>query len=658
MVTRMAMSDDEQKADEKPRRKRVSRRVGAKLRIATNDESLPIVEALFGRDCPAAQCRIPAGFQLTPNGTWSTEMRVGDDGEPMLVPTKVAHAPLVVTARLRDIDDGRTQLELTWCERNAWQSLIRDRSDALDRSKITNLIDQDFPVDSSTATGASKYLAAFETLNRETIPEKRTTSHFGWLGELKEGGLPNDLHGFMWGSTLLSHAGEGDHSVELAVGNGAERDAHAYRSEGAYKDWLGVLSVATQYPRLMAGVYASILTPMLDVLGVPNFGVEYAGTTSRGKTTALMLAASVWGQPDQGRTDGSCVKSWNATPVALERAAQLVSGTPLFLDDTKTAPDREKAARFVYDVAAGVGKGRGEKSGGVQLTRRYRTVLVSTGEAPIVSFSRDGGLRTRIIEIVDPPLGEYSTETGKAVSRLRTGTSRHFGHMGPLFVRWMLDHSSKWKRWREDYQLVVFEHRLQAVGEQAERLSAYVSALAYAGEMLEQCIYDLGWMVPEVNILDLRNRLQDARYACIDQLLDSVRAQAAEAAPDVRALAYLQSWLVAHAQDFWGQRLQTNSGGESVSPVAPARGWAGRWKSDDDHVYVLPHVLDEMLEEAGFDSEAVRTAWREKGTFARGEGKNAQRRFRLLDGAARGYAFPLTVIVPQDAAPGASVGAN
>lgn len=61
------------------------------------------------------------------------------------------------------------------------------------------------------------------------------------------------------------------------------------------------LATVLDRPSLWLAIYAALLPPLMGLCPeIPGFTVDWSGTTSHGKTTALRLAASVWGCPDQG----------------------------------------------------------------------------------------------------------------------------------------------------------------------------------------------------------------------------------------------------------------------------------------------------------------------------------------------------------------------
>lgn len=78
---------------------------------------------------------------------------------------------------------------------------------------------------------------------------------------------------------------------------------------------------------LLAASFASVLVKVLG--GLPFF-VDLWGETEGGKTVTLMVAASVWANPDESRFIGD----FKTTDVALEAKADVLNNLPMILDDT------------------------------------------------------------------------------------------------------------------------------------------------------------------------------------------------------------------------------------------------------------------------------------------------------------------------------------
>jgi uncharacterized protein (DUF927 family) len=106
-------------------------------------------------------------------------------------------------------------------------------------------------------------------------------------------------------------------------------------------------------------------------------------------------------------------------------------------------------ANIMYEVATGQGRGRANVWSTAYL-RFWRTVLLSTGEAPAVSFTQDDGTRARCLEIRGAPFGDTSQETATVVNQLNAAIKGNYGHAGVMFVQWLVRHRNAWPRIEEE----------------------------------------------------------------------------------------------------------------------------------------------------------------------------------------------------------------
>lgn len=99
---------------------------------------------------------------------------------------------------------------------------------------------------------------------------------------------------------------------------------------------------------MLAASFASVL---ISPLGGLPFIVDLWGETEGGKTVTLMLAASVWADPDESNYIGD----FETTDVALEARADLLNSLPMILDDTSKVSSRirDNFEGMVYDLCSG-----------------------------------------------------------------------------------------------------------------------------------------------------------------------------------------------------------------------------------------------------------------------------------------------------------------
>jgi len=103
------------------------------------------------------------------------------------------------------------------------------------------------------------------------------------------------------------------------------------------EDWqqkIGKLCIGNS--RLMFAASLACTGPILSFvsgLGLADF--RFRGRRKTGKTTAAMVAGSIWGcHRDSTRNEKGFAESWNTTVNELERTAQAHSDAILIVDET------------------------------------------------------------------------------------------------------------------------------------------------------------------------------------------------------------------------------------------------------------------------------------------------------------------------------------
>ena len=120
-------------------------------------------------------------------------------------------------------------------------------------------------------------------------------------------------------------------------------------------------------------------------------------------------------------------------------------------------------------------------------------VLISSGEAPLASFSEDGGVRARILDCWGSPFGEPSEQTAHCVRELNDQLASHYGHAGPLFVRNLVDMRQDREGLRNWYRELLAEYQVRAGSNAvASRMAAYFAVLEIA-ECLAHVTLQLPW---------------------------------------------------------------------------------------------------------------------------------------------------------------------
>jgi uncharacterized protein (DUF927 family) len=219
-----------------------------------------------------------------------------------------------------------------------------------------------------------------------------------------------------------------------------------YEARGSLRDWqAGVGRLASGHALPALAISVALAGPLLHLAGQEGGGIHIFGGSSKGKTTLLQMAATVWGKG----TSPGYVRAWRATANGLEGAAASASDTALVLDELGVVDAREAQAA-IYGLANGCGKARAARDGSLREPKSWRVLILSTGEIPIeTKLSEEKGRRARagqLVRMLDIPadrgmgFGVFDhagpeDDPGKLAKACKDAAISAYGTAGPAFVR-------------------------------------------------------------------------------------------------------------------------------------------------------------------------------------------------------------------------------
>ena len=309
-------------------------------------------------------------YSCTDNGVIDTYAKPGED--------VVCPHPIMPIERLVNIETDEVKMRIAYRRGRVWRRPIVDKTVLSSARNIVALANCGVSVTSESAKALVKYLACMEDMNYEVIPEKKMVDRLGWIEE--EGFSP-----FIEGVTYDS-SGQFDEEYK------------AIRSRGSRATWMELAGSVRRGRSVAARIAlaASFAAPLVARLDALPFLVHLWGSVSGiGKSVALVLAGSVWGNPEIG----AYIKTTKATDVALEQLAFFTGNMPLCLDELQLIQNRKNFDEMIYSLCEGVGKSRGAKSGGLQRVRRWRNCIITTGEQPITAGNSRAGAVNRVMEV-------------------------------------------------------------------------------------------------------------------------------------------------------------------------------------------------------------------------------------------------------------------
>ena len=322
----------------------------------------------------------------------------------------ICHHPIVPFEILQNIDTGEEKVNIAYRSRNEWQEKVVSKEVLLNSRNITQLVKCGVDVSSETAKELVSYFQEIESLNRSILPVKKSV---GRLGYINSSGFSPYVDGLTF---------DGDENYSHIF--------NAIKPHGDFDKWKKI-AIKCRHDSLTAKIFlaASFASVLVQPLGGLPFFVHLWGVDSgTGKTVALMLAASVWGNPEMGEY----IQTFNSTVVGHERTAAFLNSLPFLIDELQLSKDSHGKSRFdVYQLAQGVGRSRGTKTGGIERTPTWRNTILTTGESPIVSSSAGAGAVNRVIDI-ECTSNNVVIKDGMEVAKI---VKQNYGYAGRLFLQ-------------------------------------------------------------------------------------------------------------------------------------------------------------------------------------------------------------------------------
>lgn len=373
--------------------------------------------------------------------------------------------PIMPIERLVNIDTAEVKLRLAYKRPGRdkkWQSIIIGKDVVADPKLLCkHLSSVGISITQKSAPVLMEYLNEVEDLNYDAITESKSIGRLGYIPGEGFSPFVDDL---------------------VFDGDAAFRNLYGYITAfGDELEWYKIaLECRKQSVTARIMLAASFASPILSLVGSLPFFVHLWGVDSgTGKTVALMLAASVWGDPLKGRF----MQTFNATQVGQERIAAFLNHLPFCMDELQLTKDsRGKSSFDVYQLAEGVGRARGKKSGGIEITPTWDCCFLTTGESPITSSSAGAGAVNRVIEI-ECSANSLVLNDGQRISSV---LKRNYGFAGQRFVEKMYATEKTQDIIREMYQDVFRE---LCAGDSTEKQAMAAAAIITADRLATHWIF-------------------------------------------------------------------------------------------------------------------------------------------------------------------------
>jgi hypothetical protein len=381
--------------------------------------------------------------------------------------------PILPVQRLINAQTGKEKIKLVFKKGHQWKEIVTDKGMIASANRIVGLADYGISVTSENARNLVRYLSDIENYNMDRIEVQVSTSKLGWI------------HGeFMpYGKTVIF-----DSEVKF------KETFEAVHEQGSCEVWLDLARKVRSSGRLEPNIYmiGSLASALIEPLNALPFVLNLWGDTGKGKTVAIMLAASMWANPGSNEY----VTDPKSTVTALELRLDFLNNLPMLIDDMAQLKDRYNGdfSELVYMLCSGKGKDRANATLGLNKSTTWRNVILTNGEHSLVTETMQGGAVNRIIDIGTDD--GYLFENGNQVVET---IKANYGFAGRMFIdvieRLGIDHI---KEIQKDFIQQINARAAELGVEKEEKQSLPMSILLTADKIATEYIFE-DWQYLDVN---------------------------------------------------------------------------------------------------------------------------------------------------------------
>ena len=474
----------------------------------------------------------------------------------------ICRHPIMPIQRLVNIDNGEERLRIAYKKGRAWRSIVAEKSMLASSSGILQLANNGIMVNSENAKTLSTFLFEIEQLNYDYIPEQRSVSRLGWVGE----------HGFSPYVDDLEFDGE----------NNFKHMFSAVKSCGDRQKWIdAMIDLRKEKSPGRLFLAASFASAILQPCGLLPFFVHAWGGTEVGKTVGLMIAASVWACPKMGEY----ITTFNSTLVGQEMTASFLNSLPMCIDELQiqSSSGVRDFDKIIYQLTEGVGRTRGAKSGGLQKINTWKNCIITNGEHPISNASSGGGAINRIIEF------ECAEKVYSDLVGVCAVIQSNYGFAGREFVEYLQSDGAVERV--NTLQKEYFRELLKS--DSTDKQAASASAILAADHIVTELIFKDG------------NNLTVADLEKVMTKKDDVNV-------NMRTHEFILELVARNPNKF-----KPNSDG-----TYPGEVWG---KIENDSIFIIKSVFDRELSSQGFNATAFLAWAKRNGNLETDNGRRTKR---------------------------------
>lgn len=369
---------------------------------------------------------LPGAYMSNHEGVYLVHDEPHDDGAAKQ--TKVcSYQPF--DAWLDKSLDGAPQINFRSKLKGKPVGMVTVPSDKLNQQAIGAILArQDFHIGPSQQKPFLEFIVAWITKLQDATGSGENTPPLGWVGN---GDVPTGFayDGVTYTAGAPERAARSD-NIMLA----------AWHPRGELAKWQDAARFITSQrrPALDAILAASFAGPLVRFTGHKGLlASAYSPETGIGKTTAMSIAAAVWGHPvDSAQALDDTMYS------SLKRLGS-INSLPFFWDEVRlSSHDKtDKLATLIFALTTGRERTRMNSNSTMQVAGKWQTLMMTASNQSILEIARNATAGTdagsvRVFEWRVAPAVNVSVTSSEA-TRIAAAAASNFGHAGKVYAEWL-----------------------------------------------------------------------------------------------------------------------------------------------------------------------------------------------------------------------------
>lgn len=368
---------------------------------------------------PDAQVQLEPSHPILNCGKWYLGMDGIRTPAPLGGTFTACHHPVVPIKRLVNIDTDTEKMTIAFNKGEGWSEKTFDKTILSSATRIQALSAYGVLVSSENSKHLVNFLNDIEAYNIHYIPKRMSTSRMGWL-ENYSSFMPFDNN-----EIVFDGENSFKDSFESISRNGSAKEHFELLKEIRSRDRIEpILCIAS-----------SLASVLVEPCGVLPFIFHLFGEGGKGKTIATMLAASMWGNPNES----GYIADPKSSATGFESLLNFLNNMPFICDDLskiKTHLSSQKYgdySDFIYFLCGGTGKRRSNINLGVNKIMSWKNCSITNAEKPITSEISNGGELLRVIEVKSK--NGIIFDDGKGGKKTADNLRKNYGFVGKEFIK-------------------------------------------------------------------------------------------------------------------------------------------------------------------------------------------------------------------------------